>query len=263
MAPTVTLIAGPPCAGKSTLAVELAGPGDLVIDRDVIARRLGSTRLHMHTPYITRLAEQRMRAELAQLARSTEDVTAYVVRCMPRAQQRRSWAARFDATVQLLDPGLDECLRRARQDGRPPGTFQAIRQWYARYQATSPAPAERGPALQVARPCMDCGGPSMSVRCQRCCNRVRSGRPWRTLQAQVWRDETHCWICRRWVDQDLSHEHPMSRTVDHVHMLRDGGPPLDRDNCRLAHRRCNTVRSNQLRAGKRDRGHLVVDPSTV
>ncbi|WP_199444467.1 AAA family ATPase [Umezawaea beigongshangensis] len=259
MARSVLLIAGPPCSGKSTLAHELARPGDLVIDRDLIARQLGSSRTHMHTPYITRLAEQRTRAHLAALAADHREITAYVVRCAPRARQREALAARLGATVRLVDPGIDECQRRARAARRPPGTFQAIRQWYARAES---AQDER--ALSVRRPCMDCGGPATSVRCGRCCERLRAGRPWRTMQARVCAEETHCWICGQWVDQDLHTGHPRSRTVDHVHALRDGGAVLDRDNVRLAHRSCNTGRSNRSRAGRAQRRTpLIVDPRTV
>ncbi|GLZ36225.1 hypothetical protein Lesp02_84120 [Lentzea sp. NBRC 105346] len=250
----VTLIAGPPCAGKTTKALELARPGDLVIDRDAIARQLGSSRLHMHTPYITRLAEQRMRAQLVQL-QTNRGITAYVVRCLPGATQRQSWVSRFRARLVLLDPGIDECLHRARVDGRPPGTFAAIRQWYQRYQAQPVA---------EARPCMDCGRPALSARCKSCCERLRSGRPWRRLQAQVFSEETHCWICGGWVDQDLHADHAWSRTVDHLVQLRDGGDALDRANCRLAHRGCNTGRANKLRAkGNATREPLIVDPRSI
>lgn len=79
-------------------------------------------------------------------------------------------------------------------------------------------------------------------------NPGRSGRPWARLRARVFREETHCWLCHRWVDQTLHQWHPMSRTVDHVIPLNQGGPPLDRTNCRLAHRRCNTIRANKLRS---------------
>lgn len=248
---SVTLIAGPPCAGKTTRALELARPGDLVIDRDAIARELGSSRLHMHTPYITRLAEQRMRAQLAQL-QANRNVTAYVVRCLPGGRQRQAWAARFGARVIVLDPGIDECLHRARLDGRPPGTYAAIRQWYARYTEVT------------ANPCMDCGEPTSSVRCKRCCERLRSGRPWRRVQQLVFAEESHCWICGAYVDQALHAEHPWSRTVDHLIQLRDGGEALDRANCRLAHRGCNTTRANKLRAqGKQRRGLLIVDANTI
>lgn len=111
-------------------------------------------------------------------------------------------------------------------------------------------------------PCMDCGGPANSVRCGACCNRLRNGRPWRRMQRQVFAEETHCWICYQYVDQTLPAGEPRSRSVDHVHALRDGGPPLERNNCRLAHVGCNSVRSNQAR-GSKHRPTLIVDPATI
>ncbi|MDX8050414.1 HNH endonuclease [Lentzea sp. BCCO 10_0798] len=253
MPPAIILIAGPPCSGKSTYALKHARGGDVVLDRDVIAQQLGSGLAHMHLARIARQAEQHLQARLDELRRSTRDGTVYVVRSLPGAHARHDWVARYNARLVLLDPGLDECLRRAHRDGRPRGTVSAIRQWYERNTAGS-------------RHCMDCGGPATSVRCGSCCDRLRSGRPWRRVQEQVWREETHCWICSAWVDQHLPAGHAWSRTVDHRHALRDGGPPLDRDNCRLAHRRCNTSRTNQARAqgaAKPKRMVIAVDPRTI
>lgn len=42
----VTLICGPPVAGKTTLAKRLAQPGDLILDLDTIAKQLGSPTHH-------------------------------------------------------------------------------------------------------------------------------------------------------------------------------------------------------------------------
>lgn len=78
----------------------------------------------------------------------------------------------------------------------------------------------------------------------------RAGTQWNALRAQVFAEETHCWWCRAWVDQGLPRTHPMSRTVDHLQELWQGGEPLDRANCRLAHRRCNSSKSGRLRAGR-------------
>ena len=49
------------------------------------------------------------------------------------------------------------------------------------------------------------------------------------------------------MDQTLDDRSPWSRTADHLIQLDHSGPPHDRVNLRLAHRRCNTARSNQLR----------------
>lgn len=44
----IVLIAGPPCAGKSTYAQQHAEPGDMVIDYDLIAAAIGSPDHHDH-----------------------------------------------------------------------------------------------------------------------------------------------------------------------------------------------------------------------
>jgi 5-methylcytosine-specific restriction endonuclease McrA len=93
---------------------------------------------------------------------------------------------------------------------------------------------------------------------------ARSGRPWRRVQAQVFAEETHCWWCHKLVDQTLpGRTHPYGRTVDHVVPLWLGGEPLDRSNCRLAHRRCNTARNNELRAAQQPRPSFTVDAASL
>lgn len=64
---------------------------------------------------------------------------------------------------------------------------------------------------------------------------------------QVYREETHCWLCGGWVDQSLDRRHPMARTADHLVQLCHSGPEHDRGNLRLAHGHCNTARSNAMR----------------
>jgi hypothetical protein len=54
----------------------------------------------------------------------------------------------------------------------------------------------------------------------------------------------------------------MSRTVDHVLELWEGGDPLDRLNCRLAHRRCNSSKS-QGRRHKKPLTGFTVDSASL
>jgi 5-methylcytosine-specific restriction endonuclease McrA len=74
----------------------------------------------------------------------------------------------------------------------------------------------------------------------------RGGRPYRRLQAQVFREETHCWLCQGYVDQTLPHNHNWARSLDHIIPLTQGGDPLARTNARMAHRVCNIARGNRI-----------------
>lgn len=129
----VVLICGAPCSGKSTLARQLAQPGDLVLDRDDMARRLGSPRRWMHEYRYGMAAEQWMQRELRRLAWGFEG-QAYVVRCLARGPERRALAATLRAEVRVLDPGEEECVHRAVTSYRPHGTIEGIRNWYADYR---------------------------------------------------------------------------------------------------------------------------------
>lgn len=129
----VTVIAGPPCSGKSTLAQQLAQAGDQVIDFDLIAVELGSGHPWAHSSSTRHAAG----VELARRVRLLHGATggrAYLIRTAPEARTREQLAQDLGAVVWVLNPGLVECLRRAQADRRPRGTGQAVRLWYARYQ---------------------------------------------------------------------------------------------------------------------------------
>lgn len=132
----VILICGPPCAGKTTLAQQLIQPGDKLLDRDLIAQGFGSRYPHRQGARMRRSAEAKMRNELVRVA-AMRTGRAVVVRCLPNRYTRAVLAHRLDAEVRLLDPGIDECLRRAHTGLRPPGTVASIREWYAIDHATS------------------------------------------------------------------------------------------------------------------------------
>jgi len=137
---SITILAGPPCSGKTTLAHKLAQPDDVIVDFDRIAVRLGSGRGWQHSPQLIAAANQQMQLELDALRARTDAVTAWVIRAAPRAAQREALASALDARVWVLDPGLAVCLRRSRR--RPHGTDQEIRKWYRLF---SPSPVDESP----------------------------------------------------------------------------------------------------------------------
>jgi 5-methylcytosine-specific restriction endonuclease McrA len=104
---------------------------------------------------------------------------------------------------------------------------------------------------------------------------------WRTIAQKVYDEEELCWLCGRFVNQELPRTHPMSRSADHLIQLQHGGDEYDRSQIRLAHYGCNSTRSNRIRGlAKADcacrfgrpcgpiargapRGMVAVDPRTV
>lgn len=98
-------------------------------------------------------------------------------------------------------------------------------------------------------------------------NAGRKGRPWRAVQAQVYREETHCYLCGGHVDQTIQRtnpRHPHARSVHHL-IPPDIRPDLanERTNLRLAHFGCNSsygrgqyeTRPRQHRGPSQQGGH--------
>lgn len=137
----VRVLAGPPCSGKTTLATSLAKPRDLVLDFDAICCELDGRPGWDHAPEVRSRAAEVFRVRLAHAAHHPGYV--YVIRSAASAAQRVSLARQLWAQVWLLDPGRDECERRARRDQRPSYTFAGIADWYAHFQPAAvdqPAP---------------------------------------------------------------------------------------------------------------------------
>ena len=117
-------VAGPPCAGKSTWIRAHAIDGrDLVLDDNQLAARYGRGRIPGH---IWRAWYDRLDHLVATWKQLDRDL--YVIRSNPAPLRKGN------LRVVLLDPGLDECLRRAAADRRPPVTRFWIRDWYAAHR---------------------------------------------------------------------------------------------------------------------------------
>lgn len=123
---TVTVVCGPPCAGKTTYVREHAQRGDLVVDYDDIARRLGSPRTHDHDYKYHRQVE-------ATIARAVDGIKAgrheraWIIRTSPTVA--RSLAAELSANVVMVDAPDEVLLERASRRRDPQRTARAIREW--------------------------------------------------------------------------------------------------------------------------------------
>jgi len=126
----VTLVVGPPCAGKTTWALAHAAPGVEVIDFDAIAVDLGSPSSHDHPPaiYWRAVREQRRREQRVAL---NPRARAIVVRTLADPRERLAVARRLRATyVEVIDPGRDVVEPRVATQ-RPRRAMEAVTAWYA------------------------------------------------------------------------------------------------------------------------------------
>lgn len=139
----VTVVCGPPCAGKSTWVARHAEPGDTVLDIDVLAKLCGSDRDHGHEGRFYRAAQDEY-DQLCAMVR-TSNVNAWVIRGAPEPTARKKLAEAVGATriVVLLPPRGVLLARALERDGRIDGTatdtMRAITKWHRRYR---PAPGD-------------------------------------------------------------------------------------------------------------------------
>lgn len=84
--------------------------------------------------------------------------------------------------------------------------------------------------------------------------RKANGHRRRQVTARVYAEESICALCLKPVDKTLPYidpatgkPHPWAKSVDEIVPVTLGGSPIDRANCRLAHRRCNIQRGNGTR----------------
>lgn len=130
----VTIVCGPPCSGKSTYVRTHMQPGDLVVDYDDIARRLGSPREHDHHPSYHRPVEATIGRAIAGIKRGRHE-RAWVIRS--GVTRARELADQLDGTVVVLDEDDAVLHERATQRPNPERTRQAIAEWRAEHSGIS------------------------------------------------------------------------------------------------------------------------------
>lgn len=125
----LTVVVGPPCAGKPTYIRRMARAGDAPVDHDAPAACPGSDRSHEAPPAAADAAYAAGDAAVSR--RVAERWPAWVVHSRPSEAQPDAYR---DAGARLVppDPGMDERLARCERDGKPPGTAERIRDWYER-----------------------------------------------------------------------------------------------------------------------------------
>jgi len=124
------IIAGAPCAGKSTYAQEHAEAGALVYDYDTLHQALSGLENHQHLnelrPYVIAARD----AVFAQLEAHASQA-AYIITSAPDQSTIDALVERFDAELVFLDITPAEAHRRADIDERPEIWHTYIDNWFA------------------------------------------------------------------------------------------------------------------------------------
>ena len=130
----ITVVAGPPCSGKTTYVEQNKGPADLVIDLDALAYALGAPSTHERHPALLPFIFEARDAVLKRMMKPHDIPHVWVIRTAPKNKERREW---WQANVIVIETPKDICLQRAK-DNRPPHFPNLIEDWWNTYE-TNPA----------------------------------------------------------------------------------------------------------------------------
>jgi len=118
-----TLVAGPPCGGKSTYVRDHISAGQSVVDFDEIVEELGFERYR---------APQEAQAKAYALWLQRCETADWLVWTAPKRWQRGRFRGKGGRSVVVL-ASAEECLARA-AESRPPEWESLIRGWFRAYE---------------------------------------------------------------------------------------------------------------------------------
>lgn len=124
------IVAGAPCAGKSTYVWEKTEPGDLVYDFDTLHQSLSGLNSHAHSEAIRPYVLAARDAVFAQLETHLQQ-PFLAITSSPKKTAVEALAARLSAEIVFLDVSLDEAHRRADIDSRPEVWHAYIDNWFS------------------------------------------------------------------------------------------------------------------------------------
>lgn len=123
----ITVVHGPPCAGKSTYVRNHAAPGDIVIDFDEIARALGSPVPHDHSAAVRHVTVQARRAAIQAALTVHHQVPVWIVATTLTPQQLREYQ-QAGAVIVRVGADKGELHKRASRE-RPALWHRLIDEW--------------------------------------------------------------------------------------------------------------------------------------
>ena len=139
----ITVVTGPPAAGKSSYIAARAKPTDVVIDLDRITLALSGPGAPQWNQDET-LRKVALRARFAAIDEAIKhrDKTAvWIIHTMPSAKALARYR-RLEAKVVAVDPGRDIVMQRVR-DMRDPAMTAVATRWYNRQAKARAQPVGR------------------------------------------------------------------------------------------------------------------------
>lgn len=224
---SLTVVIGPPAAGKSTWCRERAQPEDVIIDFDLIANALAAPRdgtsKHDHPPAVKALAKVARQAAIDK-ALTLTDCDVYLIHSTPSdallAKYRRA-----GAEIVVVDPGYDVVMARAKEQ-RPWWMQPVVKKWY---EQQGRLPADVAPKRALTQKEKGLGHEHRKNRA-------------RMLKAHV--DGTLCWWCGEPMYREPSRNFDgMPLHADHSQARANGGVKADR----FLHDLCNKQRGDGSR----------------
>ena len=123
------VVAGPPCAGKSTFVRNHFKQGDLIYDYDSLHSALSGQGSHQHLPEIRPYVIS-ARDVIFSLLEKNEDQNAWIITSTKSNKTLEEMKERFNAEVVLLSVDIDEAHRRCNEDNRPEAWHEYINLWF-------------------------------------------------------------------------------------------------------------------------------------
>lgn len=134
----LTVVAGPPGAGKTTYALKHMRRGDLLIDHDRIFAALTGLPTYDRPDNLWPIVRYTLAVLRRQALRSS--IRTWIVGGFPRPSDRAVYLAPpWNARVIVLTSSPEICMQRIRSQERPePDRWDAaVREWFSRYRPTS------------------------------------------------------------------------------------------------------------------------------
>lgn len=140
----LTIVCGPPASGKTTWVQNKAAPGDRVICLDTIMSEIDRRYQHWQRDLNRTNFNHAIRARnamLAELSRASGGRAWFIISA-PAEAERKWWQAKLGGELVLLDPGMEECKRRAVGRGTP-RALAGIDKWYRSAKTPWTLPEEK------------------------------------------------------------------------------------------------------------------------